>query len=444
MPAPITEAPITEAPTTEPPATDPAGRAESSTYRWYVLAALTVTSLFSVADRRVLSILLEDIKAEFMLSDSQLGLLTGIAFSLFYVIFGFPFARLADRATRKNIVAAALTVWSVMTILCGAAVGFWSLFAARMGVGVGEAGSGPAGQSMLADYFRRDQLARAMGFLTLGATIGTVTGLMAGGLLADAYGWRMAFVLLGLPGVLLGLIVFLTVREPPRGRYAKGGAAEAKQRPLGEALRRLLRNKVYLGVMAGFAVQIMIGYALAIWMAPMMMRNFEISAGTVGLFLGLAFLLGGIPGPIAGGFLTDWLVRRDERWRAWLPGVLGIVCLIPLSLCLMATDFWTFLGLFALAYAIFVATQAPILSLIQLSLDASERALGVAFALFFNNLIGQAVSAAAIGGISDAFTPTLGTAALNFAVFVVCAIAGLGALAIFLWTGRQLRLAPTG
>ena len=428
MPAPITDPEI-------------GGREEGANYRWYVLAALTVVSLFSVADRLVLSILIEDIKRDFLLSDSQIGLLTGVAFSLFYVTFGFPFARLADRSTRKNIVAGALAAWSVMTMLCGAATGFWSLFIMRMGVGVGEGASGPAGQSLLADYFRREQLARAMGFLTLGATVGTVTGLIAGGLLADAFGWRLAFVLLGLPGVLHAILIFTTVREPPRGRYALGGAAEAKQRPLGETIKRLLRNKVYLGVVAGFAVQIMIGYALAIWMAPIMLRNFEVSTGTVGLFLGLAFLLGGIPGPIAGGFLTDWLVRRDERWRAWLPGLLGIFCLIPLAFCLVAGEFWTFLGLFAVAYAIFVATQAPILSLMQLSLDASERAFGVAFALFFNNLIGQALSAAIIGAISDAFKPTLGAASLNLAVFIVCAVSGMVALAIFAWTARQIRLA---
>ena len=172
---------------------------ETVNYRWYVLAALTFVSLFSVADRLLLSILIEDIKAEFVLSDSQMGLLTGVAFSLFYVVFGFPFARLADRAPRRTIVASALAVWSVMTMLCGLATGFWSLFCARMAVGVGEAGSGPASQSLLADYFRREQLARAMGFLTLGATAGTVTGLIAGGILADRFGWRMAFVVLGLP-----------------------------------------------------------------------------------------------------------------------------------------------------------------------------------------------------------------------------------------------------
>lgn len=420
------------APTTKP---------EGVNYRWYVLSALTFVSMFSIADRLVLSILIEDIKRDFALSDSQIGLLTGVAFSLFYVLFGFPFARLADRSTRKNIVAGALAAWSVMTMLCGAATGFWSLFIMRMGVGVGEGASGPAGQSLLGDYFRREQLARAMGFLTLGATVGTVTGLIAGGLLADQFGWRMAFVLLGLPGILHALLIFMTVREPPRGRYALGGAEEARQRPLGETITRLLRNKVYLGVVAGFAVQIMIGYALAIWMAPIMLRNFGVSTGTVGLFLGLAFLVGGIPGPIAGGFLTDWLVRRDERWRAWLPGLLGIISLFPLALSLLSGSFWLFLGLFAVSYAIFVATQAPILSLMQLSLDASERAFGIAFALFFNNLIGQALSAAAIGAMSDAFKPAFGAASLNLAVFIVCAVSGVVALGIFAWTARQIRLA---
>ena len=418
------------APTTE--------RTGGVNYRWYVLAVLTFVSMFSIADRLVLSILIEDIKRDFALSDSELGLLTGVAFSLFYVLFGFPFARLADRSTRKTIVAGALAAWSVMTMLCGAATGFWSLFVMRMGVGVGEGASGPAGQSLLADYFRREQLARAMGFLTLGATVGTVTGLIAGGLLADQFGWRLAFVLLGLPGILHALLVFTTVREPPRGRYDLGGADEARQRPLGETIARLLRNKVYLGVVAGFAVQIMIGYALAIWMAPIMLRNFGVSTGTVGLFLGLAFLVGGIPGPIAGGFLTDWLVRRDERWRAWLPGLLGTICLFPLALSLLAGNFWLFLGLFAVSYAIFVATQAPILSLMQLSLDASERAFGVALALFFNNLIGQALSAAAIGAMSDAFKPQLGAASLNLAVFIVCAASGVVALGIFAWTARQI------
>ncbi|MFC4295579.1 spinster family MFS transporter [Novosphingobium tardum] len=423
------------APTTEP-GTD-------GVYRWYVLGVLTLTSLFSVADRLVLSILLEDIKAEFVLTDGELGLLTGAAFSLLYITFGFPFARLADRATRRTIVAASLSVWSLMTMLCGAAVGFVSLFAARMGVGIGEAGSGPAGQSLLADYFRRDQLARAMGFLTLGATLGTAAGLVAGGMLAERFGWRMAFVLLGMPGILLGILIYTTIREPERGRYALGGAAEAVQRPLGETIRKLLRNRVYVGLVAGFSVQIMIGYAIAIWMAPIMLRGFGVSIGMVGLFLGLAFVVGGIPGPIIGGYLTDWLVKRDERWRAWLPGLASTACLIPLAMGLMAGGFGAFLALFAFSYGVFLLSQAPILSLLQTSLDASERAFGVAMALFFNNLVGQAFSAGLIGWLSDRWTPQFGPDALKAAVFAVCALGGLGSLAIFAWTAQQMKRAAT-
>ena len=411
--------------------------APPSAHRWYVLGVLVCTGVFSIADRLVLSILLEDIKRDFALSDTQLGLLTGLAFSLFYVLFGFPFARLADRRTRKNIVALALTLWSAMTVLCGAAVGFWSLFFARMGVGVGEAGSGPAAQSLLADYFRRHELGRAMGVLSLGSTIGTATGLIAGGLLGEAFGWRMAFVLLGLPGMLLGAILFLTVREPPRGRYAPGGAVEARQRPLGETIARLLRNRVYLGVIAGWAVQIMIGYAIAIWTAPLMIRQFGVSPAVVGTFLGLAFIIGGIPGPIAGGLLIDRLARRDERWRAWLPGIAGVVCILPLGLALNQSQFWPFLAFFVVFYAVFLLTQAPILSLLQTSLDAGERAFGVALALFCNNLIGQAVGAGAVGWLSD----RLGPGSLAQAILLVCAGAGVAALGIFAWTARQIRLA---
>lgn len=411
---------------------------ERPIYRYYVLALLTMTSLFSVADRLVFSILMEDIKAEFALSDTQLGLLAGAAFTITYITFGFPIARIADRSNRKKIVAGAVSFWSAMTALCGLAIGFWSLFFARVGVGMGEAGSGPPSQSLIADYFRRGELARAMGFLTLGATIGTATGLMAGGLLAEAFGWRMAFVMFGVPGLILGAIIFLTVREPLRGRYAPKGAS-AVQLPLGETLKSLLNNKVYLGLVAGFAVQIMIGYSIAIWMPAIMLRNFDVSTGDVAVYLGLAFILGGIPGPLFGGYLTDWLTRIDERWRAWLPGLASLLCLIPLWLSLNAGAFWPFLGLFAFAYGIFVSSQAPILSLLLSCVEPSQRGFAVAFALFFNNLIGQLVSAALIGWFSDSFTPVYGPFGLNLAVMAVCVFSGILAMAIFAWTAWQMR-----
>lgn len=434
MPAPTTDGPITAAAPAKP-------ADQPGPYRWYVLGLLTLTSTFSVADRLVFGILVEDIKAEFQLSDFQLGLLGGAAFSLVYVLAGFPAARLADRSVRKNIVAAAISFWSVMTAMCGLATGFWTLFLARTGVGVGEGCSGPSSQSLVADFFARHELAKAMGFLTIGASMGTAGGLVIGGQLAEIFNWRWAFVLMGLPGVLLGAVLYFTVREPVRGRYAPVGSDMAQQ-PLWATTRSLLGNRVFMGLAVGWAVQIMIGYALAFWMAAVMLRQFPISTGDVGLFLGLAFFLGGIPGPILGGYATHWLTLRDERWRAWLPGVVSLACLVPLALSLTAGSFWPFLGWFAFAYAIYVASQAGILSGIQAAVEPSQRGFAVAIALFLNNLVGQMLGLAVIGAVSDWLTPAQGAASLGIAVFGVCLVSGVLSMAVFAWTAAQM--GPTG
>jgi MFS family permease len=418
-------------------ATTPQTDDGSGFYRWYVLGLITLVSMFSVADRLVFSILLEDIKAEFSFTDGEIGLLGGLAFAVTYVLVGFPAARLADRSIRKNIVAGAITFWSAMTALCGMAVGFWTLFFARTGVGVGEGCSGPASQSLVADYFRRDELAKAMGFLTIGATMGTAGGLLVGGQLNELFGWRWAFILMGLPGILIGAIVYFTIREPRRGRYAPKDA-KIEQQPLLETAKTLTKNRVFMGLAIGWAVQIMIGYALAFWMAAVMMRNFGISSGDVGLYLGLAFFVGGIPGPILGGYVASWLTKRDERWRAWLPGIVSLGCVLPLGISLSTDQFWPFLGFFAVAYAIYVASQAPILSGIQSAVEPGQRGFAVAIALFFNNLVGQALGLAVIGWVSDWLAPTQGSLSLTIAVFAVCLFSGILALAVFIWTAAQM------
>ncbi len=410
-------------------------------YRWYVLGLLTLTSAFSVADRLVFGILVQDIKAEFALSDFELGLLGGAAFSLVYVLAGFPAARLADRSTRKNIVAGAISFWSLMTAACGMATGFWTLFFARTGVGVGEGCSGPSSQSLVADFFERHELAKAMGYLTLGSTVGTAAGLVFGGQLAEMFNWRWAFILMGLPGLLIGAVLFFTVHEPPRGRYAPAGT-DMTQLPLGRTIMSLITNRVFMGLALGWAVQIMIGYALAFWMAAVMLRQFPISTGDVGLYLGLTFFLGGIPGPILGGYLTHWLTLRDERWRAWLPGLVSLGCVVPLALSLTSSSFYAFLGWFGVAYGIYVASQAGIMSGIQAAVEPASRGFAVAIALFFNNLVGQALGLAVIGAVSDALVPTQGDSSLAVAVFGVCLVSGIASLAIFVWTAAQM--GPTG
>jgi predicted MFS family arabinose efflux permease len=408
----------------------PASKEEGPRYRFYVLFILTLTAFLSIADRLIFSILMEDIKAEFVLTDSQMGLLAGAAFTVTYIVLGFPFARLADRSTRKNIVAGALAFWSAMTAICGLTIGYWTMFLARVGVGMGEAASGPSSQSMIADYFRREEMARAMGFLTVGATMGTAGGLIVGGLMAEAYGWRTAFLLMGLPGLVLGLVVYLTLREPVRGRYAPKDASTV-QGPVGATLSALLRNKVFVWLVVGYGIQNMIGYAMAIWMPAVMLRNYDVSTGDVALYLGVAFILGGIPGPIIGGFLADWLTRYNEKWRAWFPGLVSFGCLLPLWFSLNAGEFWTFLILFALAYGIFVSSQASILSLLQASVEPAQRGFAVALALAVNNLVGQGVGAGVVGMASDGLTPTYGAFALNLAVMAICLSAGTVALAVF-------------
>ena len=418
---------------------------EGRHYRYYVIAILTIGGILNIADRLILSILLEDIKAEFAFTDTQIGLITGLAFTVFYVIFGIPIAWLADRKSRKTIIALSIATWSLMTAICGAATGFWSLFIARMGVGVGESGSGPAGLSLLSDYFRKHELGRAMGVTTLGATIGTATGLMVGGYFADLLGWRMAFVALGVPGIVLAIIVYLTVKEPVRGRFYPDAVSAPASASWREArgswiatLSSLANNRLYVGVTLAYAGMIVIGYGFATWLASIMLRNFQVSTADVGFYLGLAFILGGIPGPILGGFLTDWLVRRNPKWRAWLPALATLLCLPIFYLCLQSTNFWWFLGIFSLGYLIFLIAQPPTLSLLQLAVKPGERAMAVAIAMLFNNLIGQALGAFLIGLASTSLAASLGTMSLSYAVMAVSACFGVPAALLYVWTGRAI------
>ena len=313
-------------------------------YRYYVLVMLTVVSMINIMDRLILSILLEDIKAEFTFTDTQLGVLAGLAFALFYALMSIPIARWADISNRKNILAAALIIWSGMTALCGAATGFVSLFLARLGVGIGEAGGSPPSYSIIADYFKPSERARAMGVYVTGSVLGTGGGLIVGGLLGEWLGWRMTFLALGIPGILLGVILYYTVQEPPRGRYDTGSDESKQAIDIKRTLNSLASNKVYVRVSFSFAMLTMVGYAMALWLAPIMLRNFEVSMGMVGLYLGGTYILGGIPGPLIGGYLTDYMVKRDARWCAWIPAIFILSSVTTFWFSLSADSLSAFLG----------------------------------------------------------------------------------------------------
>jgi predicted MFS family arabinose efflux permease len=414
----------------------------SKYYRYYVLIILTVVSMVNIMDRLIMSILLEDIKAEFAMTDTQLGLLAGLAFALFYALMSIPIARWADVSNRKNILAGALIIWSGMTALCGAATGFVSLFLARLGVGIGEAGGSPPSYSIMADYFKPSERARAMGIYFTGAVLGTGGGLIVGGLLGEWLGWRMTFFVLGVPGVLLGVLLYFTVKEPPRGRYDTGNQASKEATDLQRTLKSLARNKVYVRVSISFAMLTMVGYAMAMWLAPIMLRNFDVSLGKVGLYLGITYICGGIPGPLIGGYLTDYMVKLDSRWRAWIPAIAVVCSVSTFWFCLSAESLWEFLGFFALTYAIFMIPQGASMSLLQSSVVYGESALGTSFALLVNSMVGLALGPLLIGILSDALAPTYGVKSLNYALMTVCGIAALIATLCYLWTSKAMLAGP--
>ncbi|MFT7549667.1 MAG: putative MFS family arabinose efflux permease [Candidatus Azotimanducaceae bacterium] len=364
--------------------------------------------------------------------------MVGLAFALFYALMSFPIARWADIGNRKNILSLAVILWSGMTALCGAAVGFYSLFFARLGVGVGEAGGSPPTYSLIADYFKPSERARAMGVYMVGAALGTGGGLIIGGILGEMLGWRTTFLVLGIPGVLLGLLFFFTVKEPQRGRLDPGEAKDKQAKDINKTLKSLAANPVFIRISVSFAMLTMIGYAMAFWLAPIMLRNFDVSLGKVGLYLGLTYIAAGIPAPLIGGYLTDYMAKRDARWLAWIPAIAIVIVSVALWFCVMADSFEVFLSFFVLAYFVFMIPQGASLSLLQSSLGAGERAVGASFALIINSLIGAALGPLLVGMLSDAMAADYGVKSLNYALIIVSIGASIIGSIFYLWTARAM------
>ncbi len=425
-----------------------ADQATSSTggiYRYYVLIMLMLTFMFNITDRLVMSILIEDIKAEFLLSDTQIGLLAGTAFTAFYLLLGIPAGRLADRTNRKNMVAVALSMWSLMAALCGAAVGFWTLLLARLGVGVGEAGGGPPSVSIITDYFAPHELSRAMGIFAVGAVLGPVLGYAAGGLIAETYGWRWTFIILGLPGVLLGIILYLTVKEPKRGRYFKpdGPQTEANtQQPFMATMRSLWKNSVFFRVVLANSFTNIPSFAFAIWLAPTLIRNYDVTQGEVGVYLGASLFVAGVPGMILGGYLADYLAKKNPKWRPWYCCFAMMLTLPFWTFCLLANSLEMTLTLYIIGYVLLVSTQGAAISMVQSSVLPSERGTASSISSLSINLLGYGIGPALIGMMSDNWASDYGSMSLSYAVIVTVVFSLIMAAVLFWWTGKAVNDEP--
>jgi MFS family permease len=412
----------------------------SPRYRGYVLALLVVVGVVAWVDRNVFAVLLQSIKVEFALSDTALGLLGGVAFGVFYATLGLPVAWLADRYDRRSLLAGALALWSAFTAACSFATGAVSLFIARVGVGVGEAGGSPPSVSLVADYFPRERRAFALGVLYLYIPLGFVVGYLLGGWLNDRVGWRAACLWLGLPGIALAVLVRLTLREPPRAA-ARGSAAAP---PLLATLRSFAARPALRQLPLGGAAHGAGAFAAALWLPAYFMRTFDMSSAAAGAWLALAYGLGGALGVACGGYLADALVARtrDQRWYALWPVALLLASVpVTLVLYLAAAPGVAVAALLAGAF-LGHAFLGPVAALLQNLAGPERRAVAAAFYVFLVNLVSMGLGPVAVGYLSDTFAARLGVDALRYALLTVVMTTTLLAALHFFLAARALRHEP--
>jgi predicted MFS family arabinose efflux permease len=397
---------------------DPTRSVFSPAVRNYALGVLVVVYTFNFIDRQILSILLEPIKQDLGLSDTALGMLTGFAFALFYATLGIPIARLADRGNRRNIIAWSLTIWSAMTALSGIAQNFWHLLIARIGVGVGEAGCSPPAHSMIADYFPAENRATALGIYSLGIPVGILFGFIAGGWLNEFFGWRVAFFVVGVPGILLALLVRWSLREPDRG-MAEGRRANADQPGIMETFTYLYQKPSFRHMAIGGGLTAFVGYGIVTWVPSFLIRSYGMDTGEVGTYLGLIL---GIPGGIGialGGYLADRYGAKDTRWYLWVVTV-ALLIAVPITvgvyLSSSATASLLFLILPVLLGNFY---QATTFSQAQGLVPLRMRAVAAAVLLFILNIIGLGAGPQMVGVVSDLLAPTYGDESLRYALLAL-------------------------
>lgn len=409
-----------------------------------MLAALMLVSAFNYVDRTILSILQIPIKEELGLSDGQLGALTGLAFALFYATLSLPIARLADRYSRRWIIVISLVVWSTMTALCGLATGFMSLLFFRVGVAIGEAGSVPASVSLIADRYPAEKRATAMSTWGLALPIGLMIGYMSIGWLSETLGWRLAFAMVGVVGVVLGPIVFWMIKEPPRVRKeVVPGAASEPQLSLNQAVHALWNNKAFRYTVAGGMLHGFTQYSMMTWNAPFFTRSHGLTLGEVSLLMALLSGLAGAVGIYGGGWLSDRLAARDGRGRLWLKAG-SVAAVVPFAaIQYLAPSVTVSIVAATFCAALMIAYYGPILASTQSVVDPSTRAFSNAVLLLSFNLFGLGLGPWVTGLISDALTPAFGDQALRYALVIVLVPSGLGALT-FLHAARFFDRKPVG
>lgn len=403
------------------------------TSRRYTLIVLTVYFAIAHLDRQIISIVLQPVGREFGLSDLQLGLLSGPAFALFFSVLGIPFAIAATRLNRRNLIAATIAAWSVMTMLCGLAQSFLQLFLARMGVGVGEAGALPASHAVISDLYEPKERATAMGVFMSGANIGIALSLVAGGAIAQFYGWRAAMLIAGIPGLALAVLIRLTVAEPERP-----GDSAGQQGPglglLRETALEIWRNTSSRLMVFGAVFNAITSFGVVAWVPTFLIRAHDMKLGAVGLYLAISIGFGGALGTMLAGRLSDRFSKTAVGWLCWTP-VVFILASKPFAIAGFLTDTKIIaLVLLLVPFTFGAAYMASTISMLHSSVSARARPMASALLLLLINLIGMGIGPLFVGTVSDGWQS--GGVAAGLAAVQAFGIAG--AVMIF-FAGRTLK-----
>jgi MFS family permease len=412
-------------------------------YRNYVLGVLFLAYVANTIDRSsVLAVSLQAIKLDFGATDTQLGLLGGIAFALFYSTLGIPIAAWADRTSRRNVLALAVGLWSAMTALCGLAVNFAMLFATRIGTGIGEAGGSPPSHSLISDYFPKSRRGTAFSFFALGVPVGTMLGNSFAGWGNQHYGWRATFIMAGAPGLILALLARFTILEPPRG-FSDGvrpdAAASATPRIL-DALGFLWQRLSFRHLSLAAALHSVAWYASGAFNATFLIRSHQMTAGQAGNWLALFAGIGAL-GTALGGYAADRLsIRRsDRRWYMWTPG-LATLAMIPFQFFAYLTPNLR-LVLPSLAVMMFLAAVffGPSFAMTQALATLRMRSVATSLLLFVQTLIGLGLGPLLTGVISDYLAPSAGSNSLRYALAAV-GLANVWSAVHYFYGARSLRM----
>ena len=425
--------------------TAPTAQSSLLTKTWYanyVLGALTLCYVLNTMDRsQILAASVQAIKKELSASDFQMGVLTGIPFALFYSFMGIPIAAWADRSSRRNVLALAVAAWSGMTALFGMAVNYAMLFAARVGTAVGEAGGSPPSHSLISDYFPKNRRGTAFSIFALGVPIGSSLGAALGGWGNQTLGWRMTFMLAGIPGIVIALILWLTVKEPPRG--LSDGLLRAGERaptpPMFDVLRTLWQKRSFRHLTLAAALHSVVWYASSAFNNAFLQRSHQMSVAEAGYWIAVLSAIAGF-GTFLGGFFSDRLSVRfkDRRWYMWVPGIATLLCVPFQFLAYLSTDravvLPSFVGLMFMAAVFF----GPSFAMTQALATLRMRSVATSVLLFIQTLIGNGLGPSVTGLISDYLKASYQQDSLRYAL-VVIGVVNIWAAVHYLAGSRSLR-----